>query len=84
MLFLEVDDNDVRASTTTNGATAATAEPGCKEATTRAEVKWRTGPKGRAPEKGPPVGACGERPVVLPEERPGAETRVAMLPLRFF
>jgi hypothetical protein len=71
-----VDDNDARASTTTSGAAAvAAAEPGSEEASTRAVVKWRTGPKGRAPEKGPPVGACGECPVVLPAERPRAEPR---------
>jgi hypothetical protein len=59
-LFLEVDDNDARASTTTSGAAAAAAaEPGSEEATARVVVKWRAGPKGRAPEKGPPVGACG-------------------------
>jgi hypothetical protein len=62
MLFLEVDDNDARASTTTSGAAAAAAESGSEEATTQAEVKWRTGPKGRASEKGPPVGTCGSVP----------------------
>jgi hypothetical protein len=64
LLFLETDDNHARASTITSEAAAAV-EPdsgGGGDDPSRGEMAdWRTGPKGRAPKRGPLVGALGSR-----------------------